>query len=458
MDRARPWKTGLAAIVDRTTPLPNDSQSPRAARRLVREVLTDGDRSEWLDAAELAISELVTNAVLHAHTEIDLTVALFDDRVCCEIRDFNPAAVGARGYDKQASTGRGLDLVAAVASDYGVQSFGAAGKSVWFCIGAGAASEGTDQWGLEVERGDVASSGAPNVVLRALPPTLWMAARQHQDAQLRELALFGAEHPIDVDFERIDRARMAISDRVARAVDEANAAGRTSPVVPDGHPSPLPWAPAQIDLELHVSPEDAPAFLALPDALDLAERLAVSGALLINPGLPEVIAVRDWACEQVVAQLAGSPPGPWPGTAQERFETSTHAAEMVDESTWDSAALTDADRGVVAADDANRIVAISRPLAEAVGWDPAALVGRRVVTLIPPRLREAHVAGFSRHLSTGEAHVLGVPLELPVLHADGTELLCRFMIERVSAGAARSVYVAWIEPLETKVPTSEASP
>jgi small neutral amino acid transporter SnatA (MarC family) len=72
------------------------------------------------------------------------------------------------------------------------------------------------------------------------------------------------------------------------------------------------------------------------------------------------------------------------------------------------------------------------------------LVGRRVVTLIPLRLREAHVAGFTRHLTTGESHVLGVPLILPVLRADGTEIMCHFLIERAPQLSKRSVYVAWI--------------
>jgi PAS domain S-box-containing protein len=443
---ARPWDKGRQAIIEERVSLSEDTQSPRAARRLLRKVLADAGRSEWTDTGELAISELVTNAVLHAHTAIDLTVALFDDRVCCEVRDYNPAAPAARGYDEQASTGRGLDLVAAVASDYGMESYGPSGKAVWFCIGSGSETDGAEAWDLDVTR-SLAQSEAPTVVLQGLPPTLWLATRQHHDAQLRELALRAAEHPVDVDFETVDRARMAIADAVARALDAAFAEGRVQPVLPDGHPSPLPWAPKSVDAELHLTPVDGPAFLALPDALDLAERLSVSGDLLNNPGLPEIIALRDWACEQVVAQLGGSPPGPWPGTAQERFETAAHAPAMVDESAWNSASVREADRGVVAADDANRIVAISRPLAEAVGWEPEALVGRRVVTLIPPRLREAHVAGFSRHLSTGEAHVLGVPLELPVLRSDGSEILCRFMIERVSAGASRTIYVAWIEPL-----------
>lgn len=450
MATARSWERGRPAILERTVSLPEDTQSPRTARRLVGEVLADADRSEWRDAGELAISELVTNAVLHAHTSIELTVALFDDRVCCEVRDYNPRTPAAPGYDEKATTGRGLDLVAAVASACGVETFGAGGKAVWFCIGSGLTR-------ADVSDLDIAPSGAtpgtPTVVLLGLPPTLWLAARQHHEAQLRELALFATERPSDVDFESIDRARMAVADAVTRAVDAACTEGRAGPVLPDGHPSPLPWAPESVDVELHVSAVDAPAFLALADALDLAERLALSGDLLNNPSLPEIVALRDWVHEQVAAQLAGSRPGPWPGTAQERFETATDAPAMVDESAWDIALVREADRGVVAADDANRIVAISRPLADAVGWDPAALVGRRVVTLIPPRLREAHVAGFSRHLSTGEAHVLGVPLELPVLRSDGSELLCRFMIERVSAGATRAIYVAWIEPL-TRTPAS----
>ena len=48
----------------------------------------------------------------------------------------------------------------------------------------------------------------------------------------------------------------------------------------------------------------------------------------------------------------------------------------------------------------------------------------------------------------GEAHVLGVPLELPVLRRDGSEVQCRFMVERAPVNPGRSVYMAWIEPLE----------
>ena len=42
--------------------------------------------------------------------------------------------------------------------------------------------------------------------------------------------------------------------------------------------------------------------------------------------------------------------------------------------------------------------------------------------------------------------MLGVPLVLPVLRKDGTELRCRFLVERTPVAAGRSVYLAWISP------------
>ena len=75
------------------------------------------------------------------------------------------------------------------------------------------------------------------------------------------------------------------------------------------------------------------------------------------------------------------------------------------------------------------------------------LVGRRVVAIVPPRFRESHVAGFSRHLSTGVARALDTPLRLPVLRADGGEVECSFLIHAERTPSGRTVYVAQIEPV-----------
>ena len=433
--------------------------SAGAARDVLRDALREAGRERWRDAAEVALSEAATNVVLHAHTSFEVRIEVASDEVRVEVRDFSSMIPVQRGSDEQATTGRGMALIAALTAECGVRVL-PEGKVVWFAVRDEPDEEELDEdallaaWdfdddgdGLEQPVVTPQDEETREVVLERMPPTLWLAARQHHDTMLRELVLYLAEHRDETaDLTLADGARGRVTRAVLEAierVDRDEAAG----VLPPGHPSPLPWTPVSLDLRVRVPPSAAAAYAALQDALDTAERLAVAGRLLARPGLPEIVAVRDWVCEQVIAQLAGVAPSPWPGTAQERFTDEFHDRALPVPSGWDVSVVRDADRGVVAADDANRIVAISRPLASALGWSPDELVGRRVVALIPPALREAHVAGFSRHLSSGEANVLGVPLELPVLHRDGSSLPCRFLVEQAPSNAGRSVYLAWIDPL-----------
>lgn len=430
--------------------LPGDLESASAARRLVRAALEDADHTEWTDAAVLAVSEVVTNAVLHAHSAVQLWIGITDEQLCVEVRDFSPMLPVQRNYDLEATTGRGMGLVAALTSACGVHSLGADGKVVWFCLDEREPELDPDAllaaWDIDELLPGTAE--LREIELLSMPATLWLSARQHHDAIVRELMLYLAQHEdVDVDVAAADAARARISGALIAEIDAAQAAGTAEPPLPSGHPSPLPWVPKRLDLCIQVPADCSADFAALQDVLDAAEALAVGSELLIRPALPEIVAVRDWASEQVIAQLNGNTPVPWPGTDQERFERDVHDRAASPVPDWDSSLVTHAASGAIAADDANRIVAISRPLAEELGWDPVELVGRRVVTVIPPALREAHVAGFSRHLNTGEAHVIGVPLDLPVLRRDGTEVMCRFLIERAQVGAGRAVYVAWIDPL-----------
>lgn len=437
--------------------------SVREARQFLRSRLVAAGREAWSDAAELALSEVVTNGVLHAHTELLVRVRVDPDAVRVEVADANAALpVQRRGHDTDATTGRGLELVAALARDCGVRPE-PSGKVVWFEVGDRsspgdeldeedllAAWDIDDAWGVEKDQPAPDLGELRDVVLLGMPTTLWLAAREHHHALLRELVLYLAEHrdalPAVPDLVLADEARHLIWTQLMELVERARQAGETHRPLPDGHPSPLPDVPAVVDLHLTVPATMAPAFGAMQDALDACERLAVADQLLVRPGLPEIVAVRDWACEQVVAQLAGVPPSPWGGADQSQFTEQVNDRDRPETPQWDASIVTESDRGVVAADDANRIIAISEPLARTVGWAREDIVGRRVVALIPPGLREAHVAGFSRHLTTGQAHVLGIPLTLPVLRKDGTEVTCSFLVERAPAGGGRPVYLAWIEP------------
>ena len=453
---------GTSALQQGELRLPPHARSVREARHFVRSLLADAGREAWADATELALSEIVTNGVLHAHTELVVRVEVGPDAVSVEVRDGNPALPAQRRVrTEEATTGRGLELVAALARECGVRAE-PGGKVVWFSVAdEPEVDERTEEdllaaWDVDLDEGEgwpAVQEEVREVVLLGLPPTLWLAAREQHQACLRELVLYLAEHGDAVrplDLELADAARTLVATELMAELDRAAAEGRARRRLPDGHPSPvLPDVPDTVDLRLRLPPRLGKGFGALQDALDAADQLAVEDRLLVRPALPEIIAVRDWLCEQVVAQLAEVPPSPWPGTDQERFVDEVHDRADAESPNWDSSLVDDSPRGVVAADDANRIIAISASLARTVGWAREELIGRRVVALIPPSLREAHVAGFSRHLTTGQANVLGVDLVLPVLHRDGSERECRFLVERADTAGGRPVYLAWIEPVDS---------
>lgn len=364
--------------------------------------------------------------------------------------------------DEQATTGRGMSLIAAVTAEHGISDIGPDGKTVWFTVSGPAAEQSDDDlpaaWAeASWELDDLVDAPAPAAVVRTtrtvrllgLPPALWLAARQHHDGLLRELALYLAEHGgtgLDVNVPAAARARTFVSTAIGAQVQETHHAGSPRRGLSAGPSGPLPAIAEPLNLEVQVPVELGPAFAALQDTLDAAERLARGGRLRVRPGLPEVVAIRDWLCEQVAGQFAGLPPRPWPGIDQERFTADVEGAYAPPFSGWDISVVRDSPRGVVAADDTNRIVAISRVLADALGWAPDELVGRRVVVLVPHRLREAHIAGFTSHLSTGASQLLDVPLSLPVLCADGTEITADFLIEQAPTSQGRAVYLAWIQP------------
>lgn len=433
---------GDQAVLRRRARLEPELGSARAARRLLRDALAAAGVSgnaAWTDSAELAVHELVANAVLHANTPIEISVEPHRDRVRVEVRDFEPSLPAARYYDAQATTGRGMGLVAALTDECGAQSLGVGGKMVWFEVGSDTAGHGHGDavWDVDTSRYVDAGPTTERVLVRLLstPIRLWLAARQHHDALLRELALYLVERdPGLVDLGQVHRVRGTVSRVVAHVAESHDKVSGPG------------WESTAADLEIDLPRELGPAYVGLRHALDVAERLAGSGELLARPGLPEIVAVRDWVCEQIATQLAGATPVPWGGTARELFETAVRPADQASGIPADVLGLGTSTRAVAAADAANRIVAVSPPLAALVGWDAAELVGRRVVTLVPPELREAHVAAFSRYLSSGEARILGRPLEVPVLCRDGSRVPCRLLIEQ-APGAGEALFVAWFDPL-----------
>jgi anti-sigma regulatory factor (Ser/Thr protein kinase) len=103
-------------------------ESVSEARTHLRRVLEDQPQ-ELVDVAELLTSELATNAIRHGASGFELKIEV-DESIRLEVRDTGvgrPAVVAAGPHD---SSGRGLGIVEALSSAWGVIS-SSVGKTVW---------------------------------------------------------------------------------------------------------------------------------------------------------------------------------------------------------------------------------------------------------------------------------------------------------------------------------------
>ena len=121
------------AFDDLAVTLPASPASAGAARRVVRRLLPGTASADQCSTVELLTSELVANAVVHAGTPCRLRLSYpCEDRVRVEVTDY---AEGSPTVQPGAPTdpgGRGLQLVAAAAIDWGTARPAQDRKTVWF--------------------------------------------------------------------------------------------------------------------------------------------------------------------------------------------------------------------------------------------------------------------------------------------------------------------------------------
>lgn len=115
--------------------LPSEISSPRVARRFVTEKLSEWGLDHLADDAALLTTELVTNAVVHAHSWAILRVGRSRSLVHIEVVDGGAGALVMRQPDLESGGGRGLGLVAALSSTWGTLRDDR-GKVVWFDLKA----------------------------------------------------------------------------------------------------------------------------------------------------------------------------------------------------------------------------------------------------------------------------------------------------------------------------------
>lgn len=111
-----------------------DPKCVSEARKLTRHTLESWGMATLGEVAVLLVSELATNAILHARSPVGIIMRTNSVGIRVYVCDDSPAPPRVRRFRTEAATGRGVRLLETLASSWGVQSNSDGGKCVWFTL------------------------------------------------------------------------------------------------------------------------------------------------------------------------------------------------------------------------------------------------------------------------------------------------------------------------------------
>ena len=284
------------------------------ARRWAGEVCREVGRPELIETAELAITELVTNAVLHAKPPMSMRVAGTFDHPRFEVADGSRVvpSVNPRMTDEDellTTFGRGLGLVAMCALSWGVDVRDD-GKVVWFEPDEQVAETPSDPIiDLPTDEAPRRPVKVPDdyatVVFDEMPIRLIADFRRHFREVRRELRLLALAHEADYPvaksltelFERVDEINLAMSG--LEELDAAIAEGLD-----------------RADIVFRMPPGSGDTMAQLLDLLELADEFCRTQRLLVLAATPQQFQLQRWFLGEFQRQGRGDPPLGWGGTYQ----------------------------------------------------------------------------------------------------------------------------------------------
>jgi PAS domain S-box-containing protein len=432
-----------AATVTMHRDLPARATSAGEARALVRDALERGGAQEWIDPAQLALSEVVTNALVHVGRAFGVRVRLDDAGLRVEVADDSPHLPVARHYAPTSGTGRGLRLLEELVDDWGSTAH-AGGKVVWFEIRTRAGSPEQNHLPARTDRatGTDRAAGADGdaarefvrIELLRFPMLMHAAWQEHAEALLREFLLVSLDDDQVTGFERH-----------AQASDALNLLGEQAPAPSLGEDPDAIMAHAvepdvtATQLTLQVPVGSLRHFATLEEMLAEAVEMASVGDLLVPPTQPEVGDLSRWLCGQVRDQATGTGTAvPW----SSEHDTS-RIADVVLAPGWDPTEISGSAVALLATDEASLIVAASPSALRFLGYARQDdLVGRPIIRIVPHRYHQAHIAGTTLHMANGRSPLLGVAVTVPVVRADGTEAPVTLRVVSRGLPHGRRIFVA----------------
>jgi hypothetical protein len=284
----------------------------------VSTVLTEIGRDDLVEVAQLGVSELVTNALIHSRPPLSVRVLGTIDHPRIEVLDSSPVPPQrapvvpdiADVDDLNVTTfGRGLDLVAMMSNRWGSDlGHDRASKSVWF--------EPTPELNGEAQlEGEIFTFDPDNVDglehvdprrmplrLLNLPARIFGDLRRYHFELRRELRLVAMTAPEDYP----------LAARVTEVFMQADRERRSSTGI-DALDRAIAEGVESVDLEYSV-PLSAPATMVqIRDMLDeVYHAFSRENLLALRP--PDLLVqLQHWYFTEFERQGAGEQPVPWPG-------------------------------------------------------------------------------------------------------------------------------------------------
>jgi len=269
------------------------------ARRFVQESLAGAPEALRNDAL-LLLSEVFTNALLHARGPVTVEVEQCGDAYRIAVADCSSTPPTEKGYQSDDATGRGLHLLDGLAAAWGWEPTDF-GKVVWFDLPVRTRPPSPKN-AYKVSDDDPYPDGT-EIALLGAPVQEMIRTGAHYDAVYREFRLI-----LELDPTR----RQAIPGRLLGLIDELGTS-----FVGFGRYAEETWETAvregreTINLRFRL-PRGAAFFVEHYDELlDEADDYCRRAALLTVAPTDEALAVRRWAFGQVVRQCRGEAPTPF---------------------------------------------------------------------------------------------------------------------------------------------------
>jgi anti-sigma regulatory factor (Ser/Thr protein kinase) len=278
------------------------------ARRWVVGVCAEIERPDLSDNAELALSEVVTNAILHGRPPMTVRLRGTVNHPRVEVRDRSeeppelPDIDHDPGEDDLTTYGRGLSIVARASEAWGAERE-PDGKLVWFVPAPAFGEEGVPGvlLGWDDDGADAASDvERMSVRLTHVPVRLMLNAVIRGTELRRELRLLAVAH----------QDTYPVAGDLSQFFNSVAGDFRGEFDVADLHQS-LAAGHHHVDLTVSAPTDSGPRFARLIELLDLADAFCRNERLLTLARTDEQVTFQAWLFGEFVRQTGGESPVPW---------------------------------------------------------------------------------------------------------------------------------------------------